>query len=219
MSRVALSVLLCFTLSAAAGLARAQSTPEENDLREFRVGMPVSALPKTGYRDFSCAADPAISLSGWQDFAKCPEDGAHRHGVRFFYDDAANPMAKLSAKFQGTKVAGHPVLLTLLIGDDRRVQALRIETDPSARLYLRKKAFLFADQVKLHFGQDGWKCSEGTPSATEQPVGGVFYKEHCEKTTPTRHFVLDRALYRNPNEPLDKFVGGTQLLIELPSAS
>ena len=30
-----------------------------NDLRDFRIGMPVSALPTSGYGEFACAADPS----------------------------------------------------------------------------------------------------------------------------------------------------------------
>ena len=34
----------------------------QTDLREFRVGMPVSSLPQSGYGGFACAADPAKRL-------------------------------------------------------------------------------------------------------------------------------------------------------------
>jgi hypothetical protein len=105
------------------------------------------------------------------------------------------------------------VLLSLLIGEDERVEGLRIVTDPKARLYMRKKAFLFASQVKARFGEEGWRCVEARPGADEAPVGGMFIKEHCEKTTATRRYVLDRELFRHPGESLRDFVGGTQLTI------
>jgi hypothetical protein len=40
--------------------------------------------------------------------------------VTFRYDERSNPLSALDDKYQGTKVAGHPVLLTLLVGDDSR---------------------------------------------------------------------------------------------------
>jgi len=48
-------------------------------------------------------------------------------------------------------VAGHPAILTLLIDDNGHVTGLQIETDPKARLYVRKKAFLLG----LRFGRLG----------------------------------------------------------------
>lgn len=191
----------------------AAAEEDENDLREFRVGMPVSELPATGYVGFACAAEPEHQLAGWADWRECPADGAGLRAVSFRYDDRESDLARIDEDEAGTKVAGHPVRLALLIGEDARVQGLRIETDPEARLYLRKKAFLFARQVKARFGEEGWRCTEQPPASGEIPVGGMFIKEHCEKTTATRRYLLDRELYRHEGEPLRDFVGGTQLTI------
>ena len=105
------------------------------------------------------------------------------------------------------------MLVALLIGDEGRVDGLRITTDPSARLYLHKKAFLFGHQVMARFGEDGWQCQDAQPADGEEPLGGVFVKEHCEKTIADRHFLLDSALYRRTGEPLRDFVGGAELTI------
>jgi hypothetical protein len=121
--------------------------------------MRVDELPKSGYGSFMCAAEPDRKLNGWDEFRSCPKDASGFHALRFRYDEKANPFAKANSLYEGTKVAGHPVLLTLLLGDDARVAGLVIETDPSAPLYLRKKAFLFADQIKSRWGEDGWTCT------------------------------------------------------------
>lgn len=207
LARPFLALLALAVLPAAAGAA------EDTDLREFRVGMPVSALPATGYKDLACAAQPDRALSGWADWRSCPVDPTGLHAVSFRYDDAFNDLKMIDEDEVGTKVGGHPVLLQLLIGDDARVDGLRIDTDPKARLYLRKKAFLFGRQVMERFGEEGWRCTEDQPAAGEEPLGGVFLKEHCEKTTPSRRYVLDRQLYRRSGEELRDFVGGTQFAI------
>lgn len=186
---------------------------EESDLREFRVGMPVSELPKAGYTGFTCAQDPERKIEGWSGWRACPPDEAGHRAVGFRYDDRTNELARIDEDAAGTYVGGHPVLLALLIGEDARVEGLRIETDPKARLYLRKKAFLFAQQVKARFGEEGWRCVEREPGADEAPVGGMLIKEHCEKTTASRRYVLDRELFRRPGATLRDFVGGTQLTI------
>ena len=60
-------------------------------------------------------------------------------------------------------VAGHPAILTLLIDDSGDVASLQIETDPKARLYVRKKAFFLGLQARSRYGSDGWACTEGQP--------------------------------------------------------
>src|SRR3954464_7483602 len=102
-------------LARAAATAAVLLTPfaamaEQNDLREFRVDMPVSALPQSGYGDFACAADPAKTLSGWDGYKACPVASDGARVVSFRYAD--NPPTEGK-----TVVAGQPVTLALLIDD------------------------------------------------------------------------------------------------------
>jgi copper(I)-binding protein len=191
---------------------------EGNDLREFRVGMPVAALPAQGYEGFTCAAS-GQPVAGWADWRTCPPDPSGLRAVAFRYDDRLNPMARLSDDAEGTKVGGHPVVLALLVGEDAIVRGLRIETDDGARLCLRKKAFLLANQVKERYGEEGWRCDARAPGAGEEPVGGVFVKEHCEKTADGRRYLLDHQLFRRAGTPLKDFVGATQLTILAQAAA
>ena len=185
-----------------------QPAVPQTDLRQFRVGMPVSALPKTGYGDFACAGDPSQKLADWRDFKACPAaDGAH--AVSFRYANAGTGEEDAGK----TRVGGQPVNLSLMIDDQAQVIGLRIETDPHTSLYLHKKAYLFGLQARARFGENGWTCSEAKPTPDEQPIGGVFVKQHCEKTTPTRHFVLDRQLFRDPRKDLRDFTDAAQLTI------
>ena len=200
---------------AAACPAAAQSPPgtPENDLREFRIGMTADEMPRAGYLGFACADDAARKLDGWQGYRQCPAEASGWHAVRFQYDEAANPLAKINGLYEGTKVGGHPVLLTALMGDDARLKGLVIETDPAARLYLRKKAFLFGEQVRARYGGAGWSCANREPAADQEPVGGVFMNEHCEKVTPDRKLTLDRMLFRRAGQDLKDFVSRSRLEI------
>jgi hypothetical protein len=182
-------------------LCGAAAPSQQNDLREFRVGMPVSALPQSGYGEFACANDAARKLTDWQDFKACSPAPDGFHAVSFRYDD------------NQTVVGGQPVTLALLIDDAAQVAGLRIETDPNVRLYQHKKAYLFGLQVKARFGDEGWTCQSAQPTATEQPVGGVFVHEHCEKVTESRRFLLDRQLFRDPSKDLRAFIDASQLTI------
>ncbi len=189
---------------------------EENDLREFRIGMAASALPQFGYKNLSCADNATRKLKAWQDYTQCPAGSSGLRALRFRYDEAANPLSKVNDLYEGTKVGGHPVLLTLLIGDEGQVDGLVIETDPAARLYLRKKAFLFAEQVKTRYGSEGWTCTKGQPTGGEEPVGGMFLKEHCTKETSSRRITLDRELFRSAGQDLKSFVSRSRLEIRGP---
>ncbi len=203
-------------ITAALLFALASALPavaEENDLREFRVGMSVDQMPHAGYLGLACAGNPERKLANWDDYRQCPAQASGWHAVRFQYDEAANPLAKINGLYEGTKVGGHPVLLTALIGDDGQLKGMVIETDPAARMYLRKKAFLFGEQVKSRFGDAGWNCVSQEPAADQEPVGGLFINEHCEKVTTTRRLTLDRALFRRAGQELKDFVSQSRLEI------
>lgn len=197
----------------AAGLVGLPARAEENDLREFRIGMHAAELPRSGYVGLACAVAPDRKLGDWQEFRRCDAEADGSRPVRFRYDEAANPLAGANALYEGTKVGGHPVLLTLSIDDAAEVVGLVIETDPAARLYMRKKAFLFGDQVKARYGEDGWQCASLPASGDEQPVGGVFIHEHCVKHADKRDLTLDRSLFRHGGQALKDFVSASRLEI------
>ena len=184
----------------AAGLALAASAAENplnGDLRDLRVGMTVAQLPAEGYTDFACGNDgakPGQALGGWAEFGHCPADPKGLHEVAFAF--APSPLAQLGDRWEGTKVAGHPVIPSLLIDDQGVVQGLRIVTDPDARYYLKKAAFLFGIRVMGRYGRDGWQCTEAKPGDGKSPIGGMFIDRRCEKTFDDRRLILNTELYR-----------------------
>ena len=218
---LSLGLLLAAALATPALAAAPEGSGAANDLRDIRLGTNVADLPSSGYTGLTCADmpkdAPGRALESWEDYKRCPEEPSGLRAVSFRYDEAANPLAKVNGLYEGTKVGGHPVLLTLLIGGDGQVDGLVIETDPNARLYLRKKAFLFGDQVKARYGEEGWACKEGAPTADEEPVGGVFINEHCEKATSTRRLIFDREFFRRAGQDIKDFTSHSRLEILKPS--
>jgi hypothetical protein len=192
----------------AVALANSRARTEEfsgNDLRDIRVGMPASELAKSGYVDFACAADPKHTLAGWENWHDCPAEARGTRAIRFGFDPTTSR--------DGTMVAGHPAILTLLIADGGTVAGLRIETDPKARLYIKKKAFLLGIQAKSRYGADGWLCTEGEAGAGDQPVGGVYLRERCTKTISGRALLVERNLFRRPEQDIKDFVDETRVSI------
>jgi len=209
MDRLKLSGILAAGLLAMQALANSPARSEEfsgNDLRDIRLGMAVAELEESGYVDFACAMDPKHTLPGWTNWRDCPADASGTRAIRFGYDP--------STSRDGTMVAGHPAILTLLIDDAGYVGGLQIETDPTARLYIRKKAFLLGLQARSRYGSDGWVCTDGQPGAGgDQPVGGVYLRERCTKTISGRALVVERNLFRRPDQDAKSFVDETRISI------
>lgn len=194
-----------------AGPAGAAEDPLEGDLRDLRVGMRVAELPAEGYVDLACGGEPGVALASWAEFARCPQDADGLREVTFAY--AESPLAELGDRWEGTKVAGHPVIPSLLIDEAGLVQGIRIVTDPDTRLYLKKKAFLLGIRVMGRYGRDGWTCTEAEPGAGRTPVGGMFIDRHCEKVFHDRRLILETDLYRTAEQQGEEFTGATRLEI------
>jgi hypothetical protein len=208
--RASFAAGMIVALHVAVGVAWAE---DDGDLRDLRVGMAVGAIPAGEYVDLACAASPERKLTGFDQFGDCPADPDGQRAVTFHFNEKLNPLAQVNDKYEGTKVAGHPVVLTLVIDAAGTVDRLRIDTDPQARLFLRKKAHLLALVVKSRYGEDGWTCHDAGPVGGETPVGGVFVNQHCEKAAAGRSFALDRAVYRRPGQSTNDFVNETHLEI------
>jgi hypothetical protein len=181
------------------------------DLRDIKIGGKVAELPAEGYVDFSCAADANAKPAGWSAWHDCPAGTDGLHALRFGFDPATSR--------EGTIVAGHPVVLTVLVDKDGVVEGLKIDTDPKTRLYLRKKAFLFGQQVEDRYGADGWACTKADLAAGEESVGGVHVKDKCTKTTNGRAITIERSLYRKAGQDEKNFVDETRVTILRASAT
>ncbi|TGE00704.1 hypothetical protein [Methylobacterium nonmethylotrophicum] len=196
--RTALLALLCTGPALAAG-------PDLPDLRDLRVGMPVSEISPTGYGDLACREGPARTLSGWGDWRACPADAKGQRAIGFAYADGTTR--------NGTRVAGHPARLTLLVGDDARIGGLVIETDDAVPLYLRKKGHLLGLQARGHWGEDGWTCAERKPTGDETPLGETFVKEECRKALGNRSVTVNRDLYGHQGADPRAFVSRTRIVV------
>jgi hypothetical protein len=203
---------ICFT----SPFSQAAQNAAEGDIRNLQVGVPVSSLSSEGYVHFACGnngAAPGKELSSWNDFRQCPAESSGWHEVTFQYDDEQQQWAKINDKWEGTKISGHPVILSLLIDDNAQVQGIRAMTDPKSPMYLRKKAYLLSFRVKAHFGSDNWSCTRKSPDEKENRVGGMYINEYCEKILADRRILLQTKLYRASGQDGREFTNSTRIEI------
>ncbi len=201
-------------LAAAFTLCGAAEEQPRNDLRNIRLGMQANALPTDGYVDIGCAGKDGAPLKSWAEFTQCAKSANGLHAVKFGYGDEPE-LAAISEDGQGTKMAGQPVLLTMLIDDSGAIVGLHAESDPHVRLFIKRRQHILGLQAMARYGEDGWACTNGKPTATQQPIGDSFVDQHCEKQTADRSYVVNRALYRNPELPITAFVSKADLTIML----
>ena len=116
-----------------------------------------------------------------------------------------------------TQLAGHPVVLSVLLDGGGVVRGIRALTDPKAGLYLKKKAFLLGVRVKGRYGREDWACRENAPPGDRTPVGGMFIDEICEKDYNGRRLVLHTELYRAPGQDGREFTDRTRFEILGPA--
>jgi hypothetical protein len=183
----------------------AAAAPEGADLRDIRVGMRVDEIAPDGYADLICRDGPPRKLSGWGEWGACPADAAGRHAIGFSYAEGTTR--------NGTRVGGHPALLTLLVGGDARVAGLVIETDDGVPLYLRKKGHLLGMQARSHWGDEGWTCREDKAQGDETPLGDTFVKEECRKSLPDRTVTVRRELFHHAGRDPRAFVSRTRITV------
>ena len=195
------------------GSAAATEKPEDGDIRGMHIGMHVEDINNANYERVSCArldgdGSTQADIAKVSAFADCPADASGLISVQVHYA-AIEPWSKISDRFQGTKLAGHPVNLYVRISSEGIVQALLAETDPQARRYMRKKAFLLTLRIKGRYGRENWTCSKDTPNDQKHRVGGMFIDETCKKQLDGRQLIVHTRLYRKAGQGPKDFVGST----------
>ena len=94
-----------------------------------------------GFGDLACGSNggpPRQKIEEWAEFRKCRAETNGLHEVYARFDDEEEYVGKaidepLYARGKiGTRVAGHPVILSVLFDDDGVLRGIRFVTDPRA---------------------------------------------------------------------------------------
>jgi hypothetical protein len=199
-------------VAAALGIASAMAvaqTPDPGEIHGLRLGLAAQTMTLEGWGQLACGSDggpPRQDLDAWTDFKKCPPQANGLHEVAARFDDEDEYVAKAlgepayAAQRTGTRVAGHPVVLSALFDDGGVLRGIRMLSDPRANPAERRMAHLLGAAVINRYGAESWDCTDSPPAAGESTVGGVFIKQHCAKTLPGRTLTVETHFLRKPGQ-------------------
>jgi hypothetical protein len=189
------------------GFAQAQS--DDSEIHGLKLGLRATTMTLDGWGQLACGSDggpPRQDLDTWADFKKCSPEANGLHEVAARFDDEDEYVAKAlgepayAAGRIGTRVAGHPVVLSALFDDPGILRGIRMVSDPRATPMQRRMAHLLGVAVIDRYGTDGWTCTDLPPAQGESAVGGVFIKRHCEKALPGRALMVETHFLRKPGQ-------------------
>lgn len=211
--RCCICVAVAVLAAGAMGAAQAQDAPPDGDIRSLRIGQSVGELPAEGYYEFACGSNggpPLRPIRGWGAFRDCPPEANGLYEVYVEYDSEALAITELFRrnygeamwleKYAGTKVAGHPVILSVLFGEDETVHGLRVVTDSRAPLDRRRIAHTLRFRIKGRYARANWQCADLPLTGGETPVGESFIKERCETEYQGRRIVLESHFFRKAGQ-------------------
>jgi len=204
-----LAGLALAVLAGASAYAQAQGRADPGELRGLKLGLNAKTMSTDRFGDFACGSNggpPRQKLDGWSGYAKCraEENGLHEVYVRF--DDEEEYIGRAiddplyAGQRTGTRVAGHPIILSVLFDDAGVLRGLRFVSDPRGDPAARRMAHLLRLAIINRYGPAGWICTDFPPAPGETPVGGIFLKQRCEKMTPERHLTVEAHFLRKPGQ-------------------
>jgi hypothetical protein len=188
--------------------ARAQA-PDLGEIHGLKLGLKAPSMTMDGFGELACGSNggpPRQRLDDWAGFGKCRAEGSGLHEVYARFDDEDEFIGRAiddplyAGSRTGTRVAGHPVILSVLFDDAGVLRGLRFISDPRAAPIERRMAHLLRLAIINHYDPADWTCTDLPAEPGETPVGGIFIKQHCEKVTPERRMTLDARFLRKPGQ-------------------
>ena len=211
MPRIRLASWLIAALGALAAqpgyTAGADERPTRHEIWDIKLGAKIDALPDD-FIDYACGTNggpPGLALSGWKDFRRCRAEPSGLREVYLRFDDEEEYIGRAIDDDQytrkiGTRVAGHPVILSVLFDAGGILRGIRFVTDPRAAPAERRMAHLLRLAAINRYGPQGWTCVDQPAAAGETAVGGVFIKQRCRKTTTERDLTVEAHFLRKPGQ-------------------
>jgi len=198
-----------FAAIAAASVAAAQNEQDAGDVHGLKLGLTASAMTTDDWGELACGSNggpPRQKLDAWSEFKKCQPEASGLREVAARFDDEDEYIAKandnplFASQHTGTRVAGHPVILSALFDDGGVLRGIRFMSDPRGTPIERRMAHLLSVAIVNHYGTGGWTCTDLPTAEGESAVGGIFIKQDCSKATPERVMKVETRFLRRPGQ-------------------
>jgi hypothetical protein len=188
----------------------AQPRRDPGEIHGLKLGLKAEKMSTDTFGDLACGSNggpPRQPIDEWSEFRKCRPEPSGLYEVNARFDDEQEYIGRaiddpLYAQGRvGTRVAGHPVILSVLFDKDGVLRGIRMVSDPRASITERRMAHMLRLAVINRYDPDGWTCTDLPPAPGESPVGGgVFIKQRCEKRTAQRSLFLETHFLRKPGQ-------------------
>jgi hypothetical protein len=210
--RTRISVLALVALGVLSGAAagRSETRPDPGEIHGLKLGLKAAEMSTDDFGDLACGSNggpPRQKIDAWTDFRKCRAEANGLYEVYAPFDDQQDYVARaiddpMYAQGRvGTRVAGHPVILSVLFDKDGVLRGIRMISDPRAAPLERRMAHMLRLAIINRYEPDGWNCTDLPPAQGETPVGGgVFIKQQCEKTLPGKNLSVETHFLRKPGQ-------------------
>jgi hypothetical protein len=188
----------------------AQPRRDPGEIHGLKLGLKAAEMSTDTFGDLACGSNggpPRQPIDEWSEFRKCRPEPSGLYEVNARFDDEQEYIGRAiddplyAQGHVGTRVAGHPVILSVLFDKDGVLRGIRMVSDPRASITERRMAHMLRLAVINRYDPDGWTCTDLPPAPGETPVGGgVFIKQRCEKRTAERSLFLETHFLRKPGQ-------------------
>ena len=133
----AIAAALAHTPAQAQG-RQAQGRPDPGEIRGLKLGLKAQSMTLDGFGDLACGSNggpPRQKIEEWSEFGKCRAEDNGLHEVYARFDDEDEYIGKAIEEPRyargktGTRVAGHPVILSVLFDRDGVLRVLRFVSE------------------------------------------------------------------------------------------
>jgi hypothetical protein len=204
------AVLVALAVLFAASSTQAQPRRDPGEIHGLKLGLKAEEMSTDTFGDLACGSNggpPRQAIDDWSEFRKCRPEPSGLYEVNARFDDQQDYIGRaiddpLYAQGRlGTRVAGHPVILSVLFDKDGVLRGIRMVSDPRGSIMERRMAHMLRLAIINRYDSDGWTCTDLPPAAGETPVGGgVFIKQRCEKRTAERDLFVEARFLRKPGQ-------------------
>jgi hypothetical protein len=188
----------------------AQPQRDPGEIHGLKLGLKAEEMSTDTFGDLACGSNggpPRQAIGDWSEFRKCRPEQSGLYEVNARFDDQQEYIGRaiddpMYAQGRlGTRVAGHPVILSVLFDKDGVLRGIRMVSDPRGSIMERRMAHMLRLAIINRYDPDGWTCTDLPPAAGETPVGGgVFIKQRCEKQTAERDLFVEARFLRKPGQ-------------------